>query len=367
MEQSKGDCDMKHKQAEQGGPGGGGQLRERSISLGRLAEETQKILVRVDLPGMDEQSLNIDLRGNVLTINLDDISQQKISQLKRQNIIGKSPGLKRCLNLVTQAANTDACVIICGETGTGKELFARAVHQNSRRAGNKFVVVDCRSLPEAQAEKLLFGQQSHHLSGFSSNPEGMVIQADRGTLFLDEVGDLSLHTQAIINQLLLEEGYCPVGSNRRQASHFRLIVATNRSLDELVRQGKFDLELLKSLQSLEIVLPPLRERIEDIEILTRSYLDKFCREYQLELKQLSPEFEKTLLAYPWPGNVRELVNTIEQTLLTAKHKKTLFPRDLPAHIRVQVMKATVGRNHAEMKKPAHESIMPGLTFARSHF
>lgn len=269
---------------------------------------------------------------------------RKAATLKRDEIIGSSVSLKACLDLVAQSAESDANVFITGETGTGKELFAQAVHQNSRRSKENFVVVDCTSLPETLVESLLFGHEKGSFTGADKAQDGLVRQANKGTLFLDEVGELPLTLQKAFLRVLQEHRFRPLGSNQEVESDFRLVAATNRDLDEMVKQGTFRSDLLFRLRSFIIELPPLRERREDIKDLTRYHIDRFCDRYGLPSKGFSPEFLETLGSYSWPGNIREFVNTIDRTLATARFEQTLFPKHLPSNIRVQVAQSSL-ENH----------------------
>ena len=268
-------------------------------------------------------------------------AQKKVT-LHRENIVGSSVSLNSCLDLVSQAANSDANVFITGETGTGKELFARSVHQNSSRSRGNFVVVDCTSLPETLVESLLFGHEKGAFTGANRAQDGLVRQAHCGTLFLDEVGELPLVLQKAFLRVLQEHRFRPLGSNREVESDFRLVAATNRNLDEMVEQGRFRSDLLFRLRSFILELPPLRERLEDIEALARFHTEKFCNRYGMPRKEFSPDFLEMLRSYPWPGNVREFVNTIERTLATARYELTLFPKHLPSQIRVKVAQSSLG-------------------------
>lgn len=273
-------------------------------------------------------------------------ARHKISALKRDRIIGSSPQLKACLDQVAQAAGSDVNVFITGDTGTGKELFARAVHDNSHRARSNFIVVDCTALPETLVESLLFGHERGSFTGAEKARDGLVRQAHQGTLFLDEVGELPLELQKAFLRVLQERRFRPLGSNREIESDFRLVAATNRNLDQMVRNGRFREDLLYRLRSYLIELPPLRDRVEDIAILTRYHVDLFCERYNLSPKGFSPDFLEMLKAYAWPGNVRELVNTLERTLSSARLDPTLFPKHLPTHLRVQVTRANVEQESA---------------------
>ena len=274
---------------------------------------------------------------------------RKISALKRERIIGKSSQLNACLDLVAQAAGSDVNVFITGETGTGKELFARAVHENSLRARGNFIVVDCTALPETLVESLLFGHEKGSFTGAEKAREGLIRQAHCGTLFLDEVGELPLTLQKSFLRVLQERRFRPLGSNREIESDFRLVAATNRDLDQMVKDGLFREDLLYRLRSYLIELPPLRERLEDIGILTRFHVDQFCERYGLAPKGFSPDFLEMLKAYSWPGNVREFVHTLERTLSSAHFDPTLFPKHLPTHVRVQVTRAAVEQEPVETR------------------
>ena len=267
--------------------------------------------------------------------------KQNIVALKREDILGNSPKLRACLNQLAQAAGGDASILITGETGTGKELFARAIHQNSPRAAGNFVTVDCASLPETLAESLLFGHEKGAFTGAEKPREGLVRQAHGGTLFLDEVGELPLPLQKTFLRVLQEHRFRPLGSTREVESDFRLVAATNRNLEEMVERGEFRSDLLFRLRSFTIELPPLRERAEDIKDLARSHLDRLCECYGMASKGFSPEFLNALLGYDWPGNVRELANTLVRSFSAARFEPTLYPKHLPPNIRVQVLKNSV--------------------------
>ena len=266
-----------------------------------------------------------------------------VVNLKREGIVGNSPRLMACLDLVAKAAASDVSVLVTGETGTGKELIARAVHQNSSRAGGNFIVVDCAALPENLVESLLFGHEKGAFTGADQSREGLVRQANGGTLFLDEVGELPMSLQKAFLRVLQEHCFRPVGGLREVESNFRLVTATNKDLAKMAREGHFREDLLFRLQSFIIELPPLRERREDIKDLVRYHLDTFCERYNLAPKGVSPEFISTLSAYDWPGNVRELVNALERTVSSARFEHILFPKHLPVNIRVELAKATIGQ------------------------
>lgn len=257
--------------------------------------------------------------------------------LDRGGIIGDSPALMACLNQTAQAAVSEAPVMITGETGAGKELFARAIHRNSPRAKANFVVVDCAALPETLIETTLFGHVRGAFTGADRDHSGLINQADGGALFLDEIGELPLTVQKTFLRVLQERRYRPVGAKKEQASEFRLIAATNRDLDLMVKQNLFRKDLLFRLRAMEIHLPPLRDRLEDVRSITLNHLGLLSRRYWTEVKGVSPEFLDVLAGHDWPGNVRELLNTIEAAVAAAGPLPTLFPKHLPADLRAAAM------------------------------
>jgi len=268
--------------------------------------------------------------------------------LDRNGIIGNSPLLKPCLDFLAQAGASEANVLISGETGTGKELFARAIHRNSARASFNFVILDCAALPETLVESTLFGHVRGAYTGADRASDGLVKQADKGTLFLDEVGELSLSVQKAFLRVLQEKRFRPVGGNHEVNSDFRLITATNRDLEAMVKKGLFREDLLFRLRTLSLELPPLRKLKDDLKDLVLYYTAKFCDQYNLPMKGFSPDFIPTLLSYDWPGNVRELIQALEKAIITAEDAPTLFPRHLPQHIRIHLARNSVNQNGASL-------------------
>ena len=277
--------------------------------------------------------------------------------LQREGIIGKSSQLASCLDLVAQAAASLANVLLTGETGTGKELFAHAIHQNSRRAKNSFVVVDCAAMPDNLVESMLFGHTKGAFTGADSDREGLIKQADGGTLFLDEVGELPLGLQKAFLRALQERRFRPLGSKKEVHSDFRLVAATNQDLAAMVKEGSFRQDLLYRLNSMHINLPSLDQRPEDIRPLALFFITSFCEQYQIPAKGISSDFFEALEAYEWPGNIRELKNTIEQVLASSENDANLFANHLPVHIRV---KLTTSQLAQESTEQPGESAIAGL-------
>jgi two-component system NtrC family response regulator len=266
--------------------------------------------------------------------------------LRREGITGEGPAMRAALDLLAQAAHSELAVLLMGETGTGKELFARAIHDNSPRRQGPLVVVDCSALPETLVESILFGHERGAYTGAHEARLGLVAQAHEGSLFLDEVGELPLVIQKSFLRVLQDKRFRPLGGKQELASDFRLIAATNRDLDAMAGAGQFRSDLLHRLRGLVIPLPPLRARPEDLRALASHHLERLGARYGSGAKGFAPEFMQALTSYSWPGNVRELVNTLEQALAAAGEAPTLFPRHLPEHLRVALARATAGEKDA---------------------
>lgn len=269
--------------------------------------------------------------------------------LKRGNIVGNSPGLAGCLDLVAQAAGSDVNVLIKGETGTGKELIAAAIHENSPRAAGNFVVVDCAALPESLIESMLFGHCRGAFTDATHDRVGLIKQADGGTLLLDEVGELPFAVQKAFLRVLQERRFRPLGSSREINSNFRLIAASNRDLYQMVKAGHFREDLFFRLQTITIAVPPLRSRVEDIRDLVLHQVHRICRYCRIDGKGISPDFIEALESYEWPGNVRELIHVIERTITLTRDEPTLYACHLPLHIRVKAARNSVSHSPAAQK------------------
>jgi two-component system, NtrC family, response regulator len=277
-----------------------------------------------------------------------------------EGIVGESPAIKECLHSLAQAAGSDISVFITGETGTGKELFARAIHENSSRKERTFVVVDCAALPETLVESILFGNIKGAFTSANQSRHGLVQQADKGILFLDEVGELPLPVQKAFLRVLQERRYRPIGSNKELDCDFRVIAATNRDLDELTSTGQFRSDLLFRIKSLTLHLPPLRSRPEDIRPLTLFHLSKIFERCQSGMKGISPDFYEVLMDYHWPGNVRELVNVLETAVVASGPENMLFPKHLPRQIRVYAARSAVSTPIRIIPKPDVPEALPPL-------
>ena len=289
--------------------------------------------------------------------------QQKQSKLHENNIqiksiIGNSPQINVCLEKVTKASNNDVPVLITGETGTGKEVFAKAVHKNSLRARNDFIVVDCASLPEHLVESVLFGHVKGAFTGADSDRTGLIKMADKGTLFLDEVGELPLITQKKFLRVLQEKQFRPVGGKKEIKSDFRLISATLRNVSKMVEQGSFREDLSFRITSLTIEIPPLRNRKSDIPLLVAHHMDRKKIVFNQSPHKISNDFIKGLMGFNWPGNVRELFNAIDYACSDAFNESILFAKHLPDNIRVFNIKNKINKQISSEEKQDTTKTLP---------
>lgn len=245
---------------------------------------------------------------------------------KKYRLLGNSPKMELLREHISMAAQSNSRVLIMGESGSGKELVARLLHENSKSAGNPFIEVNCAAIPQELIESELFGHEKGSFTGAFESKKGKFELADGGTLFLDEVGDMSPSAQAKVLRVIETQEFQRVGGSKNIKVDVRIISATNKDLKEEVKRGNFREDLLYRLNVIPIIVPPLRERKEDIPLLVDYILDSFAAEYGKKPKKLHPEALKMLEAYDWPGNIRELRNMIERLVImtpsdtiTAKH------------------------------------------------
>lgn len=263
--------------------------------------------------------------------------QTSLSQhLRTASMIGQSRNIVEVFKLVGKVAPSKTTVLIQGESGTGKELIARAIHENSPRALKPFVAVNCSAMPDSLLESELFGHIKGSFTGAQSLRRGLLEEADGGTFFLDEVGDLSAVAQAKLLRALQEGEIRRVGSNETIPIDLRVIAASRRQLPQLVQAGRFREDLLYRLNTVTITLPPLRERPEDIPLLAEFFLSRYGADKDVRVTALSPAAMQILLKYPWPGNVRELQHVIERAVTLATHS-VLSVDDLAQEIRVTTL------------------------------
>ncbi len=242
--------------------------------------------------------------------------EEQISQPFR-DIIGSSPAMKEVYDLIDRVAKTDANVLILGENGTGKELVARAIHQKSLRKDGSFVAVDMGAITETLFESELFGHKKGSFTDAREDRPGRFELANDGTLFLDEIGNLSLNLQSKLLSALQSRRITRVGANTSVEVNIRLICATNMPVEQMVKDGRFRQDLLYRINTVEIRIPPLSERVEDIPMLANHFLDYYSRKYHKEILSITPEALMKLKKYAWPGNVRELQHAIERAVIMA--------------------------------------------------
>jgi len=280
--------------------------------------------------------------------------------LLEQKIIGSSAAIQNCLNLVTQVALSDASVLITGATGTGKELFAQAIHNISLRKLKRFTVIDCAALPSTLVESILFGHTKGSFTGADTSRKGLIKQADGGTLFLDEIGEMPLEIQKKFLRVLQEQEYLPVGSNTKEKSDFRLVAATNRNLEKMVKEGTFRADLLFRLKTFELELPPLKERKTDIAELAYHFRNRLLKKYKMKKKRTSTDYMLLLNQYDWPGNVRELAQAIEYSITSARDSLVLESAHLPVNIRLAVTQKKLKAHNNTTSPAAQESLSDEL-------
>jgi PAS domain S-box-containing protein len=264
-----------------------------------------------------------------LTLESEYLKEELTSLTNFDEIIGDSEAIRNVLRDVKQVATTDSTVLILGETGTGKELIARSIHSSSKRAHKQFVKVNCAAIPSNLIESEFFGHEQGAFTGATKKREGRFSIANGGTIFLDEIGELPIDLQAKLLRVLQEGEFEPVGSSRTVKVDARVITATNRDISKAVKEGSFREDLYYRLNVFPIVLPPLRERSDDIEKLARAFIEKFSKRNGITLEPLSEEHFLCLKSYNWPGNIRELQNVIERAVITSTNGRLNLDRALP--------------------------------------
>lgn len=318
---------------------------------------------------IDELEMRIAnaLRRQNLEVENVALHRQLDAKFGLQNLVGESPAMKEALEVVQQVAPTRATVLLLGESGTGKEMVAKVIHQLSPRAQQPMVTVHCAALAPTLLESELFGHEKGAFTGAHERRIGRFEQAQGGTLFLDEIGEIDATIQIKLLRFLGERTFERVGSSKTLSADVRLITATNKNLEEQVKTGAFREDLFFRLRVMEIRLPSLRERLEDIPLLARAFLGEFSRENAKPVKGFTTEAFDLLLQYPWPGNVRELRTAIEHAVILCRGEK-ITVRDLPAALREAAnktpdekdVKRLLARNDLTAKEVERELIIRAL-------
>ncbi len=288
-----------------------------------------------------EKPFNMDKIKILISKALETVSLRKeVSQFRSElskkygfsNIVGKSPEMLKIFDLTRKVAKSDATTILLqGESGTGKDLVAKVVHYESSRAEKPFMDINCTALPETLIESELFGHEKGAFTDAKQLKKGLFELSEGGTVFLDEIADIKLSTQAKLLKVIENKTFKRIGGNKDISVDLRIIAATNKVLSEEVKKGNFREDLYYRLKVIPIVLPPLRERKDDILLLGAHFIEEFNREFKKHVKRLSPETEKAFLEYPWPGNIRELKNVIERAMILENHE-FILPEHLPLEL-----------------------------------
>jgi nitrogen regulation protein NR(I) len=272
-------------------------------------------------------------------------------------IIGKSKVMQEVYKLIGQVAESDVTVLIRGESGTGKELVARAIYQHSRRKDCPFLAINCAAIPETLLESELVGYEKGAFTGANKRRIGKFEQCDKGTILLDEIGDMSLSTQAKILRVLQEGEFERIGGNQTIKVDVRVLTSTNRKLEELIKEGKFREDLYYRLKIMSITLPPLREHKEDIKELTEYFFHLYNRQLGTKVSHIDPSVFEKLVSYSWPGNVRQLANTINRSLILCKGE-VMTEREIGFDIEEE---GTSFANEEEVEKNLSKMLDPLLT------
>jgi DNA-binding NtrC family response regulator len=282
------------------------------------------------------------------TLNSQEL-EREVRQLRAQvvqryafhNLIGKSPSMQDIYAKIEQVADSRTTVLVTGESGTGKELVAKAIHYNSSRRDRPFIALNCAALPETLIESELFGHEKGSFTDATARRVGQFELANSGTLFLDEIGDLSATTQAKLLRVLQEREFTRIGGVQPIKVDVRIVAATNKNLDELVRKGQFREDLYYRINVIALYLPPLRDRGEDIPLLAKHFLAKRIEEEKRPSQEFAKESLELISRYPWPGNVREMENIVEQAFIWSKGSHAITPEHLPNILRTDTRSSSL--------------------------
>ena len=266
-----------------------------------------------------------------MNVRLEKLEKKVGQTYSFESILGESKSLKEAVLLARKVAVTDVPVLLTGETGTGKEVFARAIHYNSKRAKQNFVAVNCSSFSKELLESEMFGHKAGSFTGALKDKKGLFEEANHGTIFLDEIGEMAFELQAKLLRILETGEYIKIGDTKPTRVNVRIIAATNRNLPEEIAKGRFREDLFYRLGVFQVHLPPLRERTGDIRLLAKAFIRNFSAQLSRAINEITPEFLSTLEQQPWKGNIRELRNVIERSLIVCEGDR-LDIADLPLEI-----------------------------------
>lgn len=282
---------------------------------------------------MDEIVLTVKkaLENRLLKKEIIRLRKEVESRYDFHHLIGKSPSMQKIYDLIERISDTSSNVLITGESGTGKELVAKAIHYNGVRKEGPFVAINCAAIPETLLESELFGYKKGAFTDAKSDKKGLIFEANEGTLFLDEITEMPLTLQAKLLRVIEEREVRPLGETNSYPIDVRIISTSNRDIGSSIQQGRFREDLYYRLKVIDIEMPPLRERREDIPILVQHFIHKFGKELKRSVSGISEGALKILVSYSWPGNVRELENVIQRAMTLSQHE-VILPDDLPASI-----------------------------------
>jgi two-component system response regulator AtoC len=290
-----------------------------------------------------EQALRVRNLSDEVVYLSDELKNHRFQS---QGLIGNSAPIRKVYTMIEKLKDVDTTVTITGESGTGKELVARAIHFTGKRKDKRFVVINCAAIPENLLEGELFGYKRGTFTGAIQDKKGKFEVADKGTIFLDEIGDMQLNLQSKLLRVLQQKEYTPLGSNEVHKTDVRIIAATNKNLETMVKEGSFREDLFYRLSVMNIHMPPLRERKEDIPLLCQHFIEKFGREQNKRVKKITPEAMEVLMSYDYPGNIRQLANFIEHAMIIS-NGYTIDIKDLPGTVK--------GTLHYEEQQEVYET------------
>jgi DNA-binding NtrC family response regulator len=286
------------------------------------------------------------LENRLLKKEVVRLKKEVESRYHFHDLIGKSPSMQKIYDLIGRIRESSSNVLITGESGTGKELVAKAIHYNGLRKEGPFITVNCAAIPETLLESELFGYKRGAFTDAKADKKGLVFEAHEGTLFLDEITEMPLVLQAKLLRMIEEREVRPLGDNHSYPVDARIISASNRDIRSLIREGRFREDFYYRLKVIDIELPPLRERREDIPLLVKHFVGKFSDKAKKKIKGVSEDALKLLVDYPWPGNVRELENVIQRAIALGRNE-TIFPDDLPSSMLQEIKEDVLDRGLQE--------------------